>query len=161
MKDKIKNILVYVFIFILVVLIRTFIVSPARVKGESMEPTLKNKEFVFVNKIDGIMNNINRFDIVVIKENNEYLIKRVIGMEEEKVEYLDNVLYINNKAVKTPIDFEATADFVYNVPKDSYYCLGDNRDISKDSRWFGPFGSKNIKGTVNVVFFPFTRIREV
>jgi len=91
----IKEILPYMFIIIIVIILRTFVVTPAQVIGSSMEPTLYNSEIIILNKIHYKLSNIKRFDIVVIKMDNEKaLIKRVIGLPGEKVEYKDNKLYI-------------------------------------------------------------------
>ena len=106
-----KDIIDIIVIVLIVVLIRTFLFTPAKVKGDSMNDTLLDKEVIIVNKIDYTINEANRFDIVVFeRENGEKLIKRVIGLPGEKVEYKDNTLYINDKEVKTPIEFEKTND---------------------------------------------------
>lgn len=144
----------YLIIVLVVVLIRTFIVTPGVVNGESMEDTLYDGDFVLVNKI-GLLFGIERFNIVVIDFEGDTLIKRVIGLPGETVKYADNKLYINNKEVETPIEFEVTDDFTLKAKDDEYIVLGDNRNISKDSRVLGPIKKKSIKGKVNFVLFPF------
>ena len=83
----IKDIIIYLSIIIIAVLIRTYVVALVRVNGTSMYPTLENKDFMILNKINYRFNDIKRFDIVVIKEEKEYLIKRVIGLPGDKIEY--------------------------------------------------------------------------
>ena len=144
----------YLIIVLVVVLIRTFIVTPGVVNGESMEDTLYDGDFVLVNKI-GLLFGIERFNIVVIDFEGDTLIKRVIGLPGETVKYADNKLYINNKEVETPIEFEVTDDFTLKAKDDEYIVLGDNRNISKDSRVLGPIKKNSIKGKVNFVLFPF------
>lgn len=161
MNKKLKEIIPYIIIVVVVVLIRTFLVTPARVDGESMENTLYNGEVVLLNKIDLRLNGLKRFDIVVFKYNKDLLIKRVIGLPGEIVEYKDNELYINNKKVDIPFEFEHTKDFKYEVPTNEYFVLGDNRDNSKDSRYFGSIKLKTIKGKVSLILFPFKRIGKV
>lgn len=161
MNKKIKEIIPYVIIIIVVVLIRSFLITPARVDGESMEKTLYNGEIVLLNKIDLKLNGLKRFDIVVFKQEKDLLIKRVIGLPGETVEYIDNKLYINYKKIDIPFEFEYTKDFKYEVPKNEYFVLGDNRDNSKDSRYFGSIKLKNINGKVNFILFPFNRIGKV
>ena len=155
MNKKIKDIIPYIIIVVTVVLIRTFFITPARVDGESMENTLYNGEIVLLNKIGLKVNGLKRFDIVVFKQEKDLLIKRVIGLPGEVVEY------INYKKVDTPIKFEDTKDFKYEVPKNEYFVLGDNRDNSKDSRYFGSIKLKKIKGKVSIILFPFKRIGKV
>lgn len=157
----IKDLVPYIIIIILVVIIRTFLISPAIVDGDSMEKTLFNDEIVFVNKIIHYTNKYKRFDIVAIKEDSEYLIKRIIGLENETVEYKDNKLFINNEEIKVPLKFEYTMDFKTKVEKNSVFVLGDNRDISKDSRFFGSFKIKDLRGTVTFRLFPFTKIGNI
>ena len=77
LKAKIKEYLPYVIIIIVIVLIRSFIVTLVRVDGNSMVDTLHNGEILVLNKLD---KDYKRFDIVVIKYNNERLVKRVIGL---------------------------------------------------------------------------------
>lgn len=153
-KNFIKGLIPYVIIVLVVVLIRTFIVTPGIVNGESMEDTLFDGDFVLVNKI-GLWFGIDRFDIVVVKYEDDTIIKRVIGLPGETVKYANNVLYINDEEVKTPIEFEITDDFTMKVGNDEYIVLGDNRNISKDSRVIGPVSKKSIKGKVGFVLFPF------
>ena len=160
MKKFIKEITPYVIIVIVVVLIRTFIVTPGIVRGASMEDTLFNKDLVLVNKI-GLKWGIKRFDIVVANYEGDTLIKRVIALPNEKIEYKDNVLYINDKEVDTPIEFEYTKNFEMETGDDEYVLLGDNRNISKDSRMLGAINKKDINGKVDLVLFPFTRFGSV
>lgn len=160
MNNKIKELMSYVIIIVVVVLFRSFIATPAVVNGDSMYDTLKNHDLVIINKITLSINDINRFDIVVIKNDadNDRIIKRVIGLPNEKIEYKDNILYINDKEVKADIQFEDTEDFIFETKDNEYFVLGDNRDISKDSRFLGAFDRKNIIGKVGFRFYPFDKI---
>ena len=97
MKDKTKEIIIYGSIILAIILIRTFIITPIRVNGTSMDTTLQDKEIMILNKINYKFNNIERFDIVVIKKDDSYLIKRVIGLPGETLKYVDDKLYINDK----------------------------------------------------------------
>ena len=77
-KKIVKDIYPYVLVVILVVLVRTFIITPAIVDGPSMEPTLYNNNIVLLNKLDYKLNGVKRFDVVVVSWNDEKIIKRVI-----------------------------------------------------------------------------------
>ena len=147
-KDTTKEYFIYACIIIAIILIRTFIVTPVRVNGESMYPTLKNGEIMILNKINYHFHDIKRFDIVVVDIGDEKIIKRVIGLPGETIEYNNNTLYIDGQEVKEPFLKEETADFdlsklnIKKIPKDSYFVMGDNRDNSKDSRIIGPVKKK-------------------
>ena len=83
-----KSLIPYIIIIVIVVFVRTFIITPVKVNGTSMYPTLEGNEIMLLNKLG----TIDRFDIVVLKldgENNN-LIKRIIGLPGEKVEIKDN-----------------------------------------------------------------------
>lgn len=109
-----------------------------------MYPTLKDKQVVRIS----IVKEVNRFDIVVAEKTDNYLIvKRVIGLPNEKIEYKNNHLYINNEPVTEDfIDLYTvkTEDFTYVLEEDEYFLLGDNREYSTDSREYGAFEKEKI-----------------
>lgn len=163
---KIKEISIYLLIIVMVILIRTFIITPVRVNGSSMDPTLRNGEIMILNKVKYNNNDIKRFDIVVIKMNKELLIKRVIGLPNEEVKYVDNKLYINNEYVEETFlnedvyttNFSLSDINLEKIPENCYLVLGDNREVSLDSRIFGCFTKDKILGSANLVLFPFTKL---
>lgn len=165
MNKKLKDIIECVVIIIAVLLFRKFMFSPIRVTGDSMVPTLRDGDIMILNKIGYSIKGLNRFDIVVINNDNEKIIKRIIGLPGEHVEYSDNKLYINNKLVEEPYERKTMEDFVLEelgenkIPEDKYLVLGDNRPISKDSRSIGLIDKKEIDGYTSIVIFPFKRIR--
>ena len=156
-----KELIIYGSIILAIILIRTFIVTPVRVNGTSMYSTLNDGEIMIVNKINYKFTDINRFDIVVVKTENNKIIKRVIGLPGETLKYEDNVLYINGQEVKESYLKEKTEDFNINelgykkIPQDCYFVMGDNRDNSNDSRIIGCVKREQIKGKTSLVIFPF------
>lgn len=158
----VKELLPYVLIILAVVLIRTFIVTPVRVNGKSMDPTLENNEIVLLKKYD---KSFDRFDIVVFDYEDSHLIKRIVGLPGETLYYYKNDLYINDKKVKE--DFlpkgTETYDFVWDakIPEDYYFVMGDNRENSTDSRVIGLVAKEDIRGTTNFVLFPFNRFGNI
>ena len=157
---KLKELMPYIIIVVVVLLVRSFIVTPGLVNGSSMEPTLHNNELVLINKI-GLNKGIDRYDIVVVKYENSTIIKRVIGLPYETVEYINDTLYIDGEIVNTKVDFEYTKDFKLTAGKNEYIVLGDNRNISKDSRIIGPVKERDISGKVDLVLFPFSKFGKV
>lgn len=163
MKEKIKKLIKenysYIIIIIIILLIRTYIATPIRVNGTSMYPTLKQNEIMILNKI-GLKKGIDRFDIVVVKTDSTYIIKRVIALPGESVMYDNGILYINGKKMKDKYSLSTTNDFDNIFLKDDeYFVLGDNRAVSKDSRIIGPVKIEQIKGKTSLVIFPFNKIR--
>ena len=112
------------------------------VNGESMYPTLKDHNIGIALRTT--WKNIERENIVVIDQNNRYLIKRVIGLPGEEIEYKNNKLYIDGKEYIDKFSY-ITNDYYIKVGKNEYFCLGDNRTNSTDSREYGCFNKKQIK----------------
>lgn len=156
----IKEIIPYIVIVLVVVLIRTFIITPVRVDGDSMKNTLKNGDILLLYKLGSI----NRLDIIVLDEekDNEKIIKRVIGLPGETVAIKKEKIYINDKVIDDEYAYGQTSDYnKVTLKDDEYFILGDNRLISKDSRYFGPIKDNEIKGKIVFRLFPFTKIGTV
>lgn len=150
---KWKEVLPYILIIVVVLLVRTFIITPIRVNGDSMNDTLKDGYYMILKKY--AKNHVKRFDIVVADENNEKLIKRIIALPNEKIEYKNNKLYINDKLIKNTYGKGQTEDFRDYCAKDEYFIMGDNRENSLDSRSFGCISKSKINGSTDFVLFPF------
>ena len=157
MKKIIKELIPYILIIVVVFLIRTYIATTIKVNGTSMNDTLNHKDTMILNKLDVRLNELERFDIVVIETGDTYLIKRIIGLPGESIQYKDGNLYINGKKMKDPyFKNENTNDFdVVRIPENHYFVMGDNRSDSIDSRIIGVINKKNITGTTKFVIFPF------
>lgn len=164
MKRFCKEILPYILIVVIVLLIKEFLIAPVKVNGLSMYTTLHDGDVMLLNKIVYKFNPIKRGDIVVASWKDEYIIKRVIGLPGDTVEFKNNSLYINGKKIKENYTRGKTEDFNITllgskkVPKGYYVILGDNREDSVDSRIFGFMKKENILGRCKVTIFPFNRI---
>ena len=164
MKDKIKSILPYTIIIVVVLFIKAFIVTPIKVNGESMHPTLEEGDIMILNKTAYYFNEPKRFDIVVVDMPDEYLIKRVIGLPGEHIEYKDNTLYVDGKEIEEDFEHGKTEDFNIKelgsdtVPEDSYLVMGDNRENSLDSRELGFMKIDQLLGRTSLIILPFNRI---
>lgn len=167
MKKFLKELYPYVVIVVVVVLFRTFIATPVRVDGTSMDSTLKNGEILILNKLD---RSYERFDVAVVDVevdgNKSKLVKRIIGLPGESIEYKDNQLYINGEVIKD-VAPSRTNDFslkeIYNIdklPDDCYFVMGDNRKYSRDSRDYtvGIIKKEDIVGTTTLRIFPLNKI---
>lgn len=165
MRKNIKELYPYVIIIIVVVLIRSFIITPVIVSGNSMLPNFNDGELLLVKKIGYNEKTIKRFDVIVIKKDKEEIIKRVIGLPGEHVSYKNNKLYINDKLVSEDYTHLNTKDFnleeictCSTIPEGKYLVLGDNRPISKDSRSIGLIEEKDIVGKSVFRLWPITKI---
>ena len=157
-KKFFKEYFPYIGIIVFVILIKQFVMSPIIVNGESMMKTLHDKDVMILDRISYRVSDIDRFDIVVVDEGSEYIIKRVIGLPGEEVSCEDGKLFVNGKEIKDSYGIGLTDDFVFEVPKGEYFVLGDNRENSMDSRYFGSFKKEDILGKTKLVLFPLDRI---
>jgi signal peptidase I len=180
-KEYLEPIVVAVLIAIF---IRTFIIQAFKIPSSSMEPTLLVGDHLLVSKfIYGIkipfadtklfqFKNPKRGDIIVFiypKDRSKDFIKRVIGTEGEKVEIIRNKIYIDDKLIDDPWGYyyegsnwtkylqpmEKFGPVV--VPKDSLFVLGDNRDNSQDSRFWGFANINAVRGKAFIIYFSWDR----
>lgn len=154
---KIKEFLPYIIILIIVLLLKTFVVTTIRVNGNSMYDTLYNNDIMILNKIGYFFQDIKRFDIVVVKHGQDRLIKRVIALPGETIAYVDNVLYINGEEMLDPYNHFDRGNFEVFLGDDEYFVMGDNREDSLDSFYFGPVHRDEILGQATFTVFPFHR----
>ena len=152
-------------------LLTTFVIQRNTVKGRSMEPTLQSGDELFVEKISLYFTAISRGDIITVdthgldpREPNR-VIKRVIGLPGETVRIAAGKVYVNDQELDEPylegdgqnLDVITQPDMEITLEADQYFCLGDNRPFSKDSRVFGPIPKENILGKVLVRMYPFDK----
>ena len=161
-KKIVKEYVPYVVVIIIVLLFKQYFFAPVRVNGASMDNTLKDKDILLLNIIDYKLNdNIKRYDIVVIDNGDEFLIKRVIGLPGDIVRCIDNELFINDKKIEENYSIGKTSDFEVKVREGEYFVLGDNREVSLDSRYFGSFKKEQIKGKTTHILFPFNKFGKI
>ena len=150
-----KELIPYIIIIIVVLLVRTFIFTPAVVDGPSMEPTLYNNQWLLVYKFT----KIDRRDVIVFKHEGRYLVKRVIGLPGDTIKCEDGKIFINDEELKDKYAVEDNTCVFESVLNDNeYFVLGDNRVVSMDSRIIGPIKKDQIIGTTNFRIFPITKI---
>lgn len=154
--------------FAVVLILVNFIIRPIQVKGSSMYPTLKDGEVGFSNLIGRKTTGIERFDIVIVymEDKDEYLVKRCVGLPNETIAYKDGILYVDGKAVEEEfLDEEYKSSFgeiftddveEITLGDDEYFCVGDNRPRSTDSRYYGPFTEDMIISKGVFILFPFS-----
>lgn len=159
-----KELLPYIIILIVVIIIRSFIVTPVKVDGSSMVPTLHDGDVLILKKYD---RDFERFDIVVVNYGDTRLVKRIIGLPGETIFYRNNHLFVNGKKIDLgnyefeTEDFDLSGLEEQKIPNECYFVLGDNRNNSKDSRYFGPVEKENIIGTTSYQVWPFNKFGKI
>ena len=149
--------------FILAFLLTHFVGERVVVYSQSMEPNLHEEQQIIVEKVSGYFHVPERGDIVIVDVVGEDipLIKRVIGLPEEKLEIKNNQVFINGQGLVEPYLAEHTQrDFgpVY-IPSDHIFVMGDNRNNSRDSRALGPVPVKWIIAKAWISVWPVEEIR--
>jgi len=150
-----RDTLKYIIVFIIVLLLFIFVIGLQQVVGPSMSPNYKEGDILVVNKLSYKFRNPKREEVVVVSQSEKYMIKRVIGLPGDIIEYKDNKLYINNQEYKESYlkDDVITNDFKLSdigvegaIPEGKYLVLGDNRTNSLDGRNYGLIDKKQIIG---------------
>jgi signal peptidase I len=168
--DLLKTI---VFVIVLAFLIRFFIFQPFVVQGISMEPTLHNSEYLIVDRLSYRFSEPHRGDVVVFPapDNSKVdYIKRIIGLPGEEVKITDNHVYINNILIDEkylPNDFKTLVNNKEGealdkiVGPNELFVMGDNRENSYDSRFFGVIKKDSVVGKAWLILFPFKNLGKV
>ena len=145
---------------IAIVILFTFIFRLVGVDGISMEPTLKENDWLITTTATSTY---KYKDIVIVVQPtmlNKPLVKRVIGTEGDKVEIKDGGLYLNDKLIEHEYYIFSNEDNgLYILGNNQYFVLGDNIKVSEDSRYFGLIDEKDIKGQVILIFSPKKRFQ--
>lgn len=144
--------------------IRAFVVESFLVLGSSMEPNLHNRERLFINKLVYRLRAPNRGEIIIFrypKDPGRDFIKRVIAIEGETVEIRDGTVYIDGEVLEESYrPNRGFSDFpAVQVGKGTVFVLGDNRNNSEDSRFFGSIPREYIKGRALLIYWPLQRCR--
>ncbi|MDO8468369.1 MAG: signal peptidase I [Candidatus Peribacter sp.] len=167
--------------------IRTFLVSPFQVEGNSMIDTLENRQYIIINKLSYFLHAPERGDIVVFRppntDHSKFYVKRIIGLPGDEIIIRDGDVFVQSEGSGKELRLNETylnerntdhtyvgaagsgEEKRYAVPEDHFFLLGDNRLGSLDSRSFRnaeneptPFVPQNdIKGRVWFVALPFSK----
>ena len=148
--------------------IRTFVVQAFRIPSGSMEPTLLIGDHILVNKLAYRLGDPHRLDVAVFKfplDPKKDYIKRVIGLPGDRIEIRNKVVFVNGKALREPYVQHTDPNILPGmvqprdnygpvlVPDGHYFVMGDNRDNSYDSRFWGFVARKAFIGKALIIYF--------
>lgn len=152
-------------------LVRTYVIAPYEIPSASMEPTIMVGDKAFSEKISYYQGNVQPGDIITFADPetpSRTLIKRCIATEGQIVDLIDGVVYVDGEALVEPYAqglsyplmpaINAVVEYPYTVPDGYLWVMGDNRDNSADSRYFGAVPESSVSGHACFVYWPLNRI---
>ncbi|PLX67654.1 MAG: signal peptidase I [Denitrovibrio sp.] len=153
---------------VIAMLIKGFFLKTYTIPSESMYSTLKVGDFLILNRLAYKFGDIERGDVVIFEyplEPQKDFIKRVVGVPGDSLKLVDKVLYVNGEAIdepykrvngQVPLPAELTHkdNFEqFTVPEGKYFVMGDNRDNSYDSRFWGFVDGSKVKGEAFMIYW--------
>ena len=159
------EICLYIVLFVVCIsVVPNYVLQRTVVSGSSMLDTLHDGESMLVEKVSYRFKDPSRFDIIVFypygrDDKEDYYVKRVIGLPGETIQIKGKDIYINGEILeenygKDPISDEGIAIEPITLADDEFFVLGDNREISEDSRIFGPVKKSDIEGHAVIRIYP-------
>ncbi len=155
------------------------IMRPHKIEGQSMMPNYQDSEYLLTEKVTYYLHKPQRGDVVVLRppasQGKDEFIKRIIGLPGETIKIFNGHVYINEKLLDEPYiaDIVVTYgsnflfdDVSYVVPPERYFVMGDNREHSSDSRYWGPVplnlspntDKEGINGRAWLIYWPLKQI---
>jgi len=150
---------------ITVFVIRTYVVQPFLVSGQSMEPNFQGGNYLLIDEVSYRLEDPSRGDVVVFRypgDEKTFYIKRIIGLPGDEVVVSGGQVMINGKLQDEdylPNDIRTVGNVNKKLGPEEYFVMGDNRDYSFDSRQWGVLPQKNIIGVVRLRLFPLNKIQ--
>jgi signal peptidase I len=143
----------------LAILFFHFISQPFQVSGSSMSPTLSDRDYLLVDRFFLREKVFQHGDVVVFRteEESRFLVKRVIALEGEQVEIDQSRIWVNGRVTPYQPDSAPVLDgpeMEWTVPGEHLFLVGDNLEMSRDSRIFGPVHKDNVYGRVILRYLP-------
>ncbi len=149
---------------IIVFVVRTYVVQPFLVSGQSMEPNFQGGNYLLVDEVSYRLEAPKRGDVIVFRypgDEKTFYIKRIIGVPEDQITVNNGQVSVNGQALNEDYlagDIRTVGNINRKLGSEEYFVMGDNRDFSFDSRQWGILPQKNIIGVVRLRLFPLNKV---
>ncbi len=180
-RAAVEWVVILVLVVVATILLRTYVVQSFSIPSLSMSPTLQVGDRIIVDKLSYRLHGVHRGDIVVFRrpplEDQQYadLVKRVVGLPGETLSSRGGHLYVDGRLLKEPWLPPGPQSYTsalpgdpnprfnlpgpVHVPAGEYYVMGDDRENSEDSRFFGPIPGSLIVGRAVAVAWPLSHVK--
>ena len=173
-EKKSMSLLMQLVLLVVMVFVLRNVMGTILVKGSSMEPNFNHGDLVFINKLSTTLGSPDYGDVVICElaeeSSHENIIKRVIGLPGDEINIVANEededvydLYVNGEYIEEdflgePMMTEGNITYPFEVPENSYFVMGDNRNASTDSRResIGAIHKDDLMGKVVLRLYPFS-----
>lgn len=155
---------IFTVFLVLIILTRIFVAEPFLVYGGSMEPNFETGDYLIVDELTYKLQSPKRGDVVVLRppmDESKHYIKRIIGLPNETISVNGEKVVIKNKehpegfTLNEPyVIFQSERSAKYTLNDHEYFVMGDNRDVSSDSRIWGPLPFDHITGRAIIRILP-------
>ena len=162
LKEIVETIVLALVLFLVI----NLLTARVRVDGPSMEPSYQHNNRVVVSKVSYWFGDIERGDVIVFPappNPDEDYIKRVIGLPGDMIKVTNGTVFVNEIPIEEPYISSPPISNLREtrVPDDMVFVMGDNRNVSSDSRSWGPLEIEEIIGKAVFVYWPLDKIRVV
>ena len=170
LKELLRELIIYALIIVICVsVIPKYVIQRTIISGHSMENSLQEQDNVLVEKLFFRLSDPKRFEVVMFYpygvEEEDYYVKRVIGLPGETIQIVGDDIYIDGELLeedygKQAITYQGIAEKPLTLGADEYFLMGDNREVSFDSRYeeVGPVKRELIAGKAIVRIWPLGQI---
>lgn len=154
----------FFFYLVLIILFRVYVIEPHSVSGSSMDETFHTKDYVLVDKISYYFTEPKRGEVIVfnppvVDRTQDRFIKRIIAIPGDSVVVTSEGTFINGeKQIETFVTHGSDRPASTTLKADEYFVMGDNREVSYDSRSWGILKKEHIQGRVIFRLFPLGQI---
>ncbi|MFV0520617.1 MAG: signal peptidase I [Lachnospirales bacterium] len=164
LREVLKNVTLFILVILIVLFIREYVFRVVISNGDSMSPNISHKDVLITSMLPYVFGEPEVGDIVIFpyQENeNDKFIKRVVAKGGDEVDLINGVFYINGEKLEDDFNHDITNTgnliYPYKIPEGTYFCLGDNRNASKDSRFLevGTMKESDFMGKVLFRIYPF------